>query len=102
LFLARQVFALDVGTNSAEEFLLVEGILEIQRFLEAGFVAFVGRLSVGVSKFVNPKLTSHAGEDLGTVFCIANGCGVNRCVVGNSIGHLMFRSLVVAGRCIYI
>ena len=68
MVLARQVFALDVGTNSAEEFLLVVGILEIQRFLEAGFVAFVGRLSVGVSKFVNPKLTSLAIEDLGSVF----------------------------------
>ena len=68
MFLARQVFALDVGAHFAQEFLPVVGRFEILHFREADFVVFVGRLSVRVSKFVNPIVTSFATEDLGSVF----------------------------------
>jgi len=89
LFLARQVFAPDVGAHFEQEFLLVVGNFEFSHFLEAGFVVFVGHLSVGVSKFVNPILTSLAAEDLGTVFGGGDVSGKGRrvVVVGSSSGH---------------
>lgn len=84
MFLARQVFAPDVGTHSAQEFLHVVGAFDILHFREAGFVVFVGRLSVGVIKFEKPIVTSLAFEDLGSVFDGSNVLGRGRCVVGSS------------------
>ncbi len=89
LFLARHVFAPDVGAHFAEEFLLVVGNFEILHFPEADFVVFVGRLSVRVSKFVNPIVTSFATEDVGSVFdgVDVSGKGRRVVVVGGSSGH---------------
>lgn len=84
LFLARQVFALDVGAHFAQVFLRVVGVFDIPHFCEAGFVVFVGRLSVRVSKFVNPIVTSFATEDVGSVFDGSDVSGRGRCVVGGS------------------
>ena len=73
LFLARQVFALYVGPHFAQEFLLVVGVLEFQHFHVCILVVCIGCLSVGVSKFVHPKLTSLSGEDRD------GGCGCGGC-----------------------
>ena len=78
LFLACQVFALDVGAHLSQEFLFVVGLLEHVFLPVFGLMVFVGCLSAGVRKHKHSILTSFSGEDVGVVV---------RLGVGSSSGH---------------